>query len=175
MGRTQYNSEPTGTKGRGPLRGCLRKGCAGIFLAVRWNQRYCGDSQCRREILRWQAAKRQRTCRQSPESRARHAAAERARRARLRQEQERATQVSEGGPSQPQPANGSHQDGAWSRGKMLPLIFCDRPGCYEPVTECSRAPVRYCTCECRGAMRRVRDRERKWLLRHQYGLKARSP
>ena len=49
--------------------------------------------------------------------------------------------------------------------KKHPQVFCDRPGCYEPVRESPCAPASYCGDDCRAAMNRVRDRERKWLLR----------
>jgi hypothetical protein len=50
---------------------------------VRWNQRYCQDPECRKEVARWQAAKRQQERRRRPEVRQQQAAAERERRARL--------------------------------------------------------------------------------------------
>ena len=43
--------------------------------------------------------------------------------------------------------------------------FCDRPGCYEPCRDSCRCQARYCGDDCRQAMRRVRDRERKHLGR----------
>jgi hypothetical protein len=60
------------------------------------------------------------------------------------------------------------QAGAWSRSKKFPAVFCDRPGCYEPLPDDSRAPARYCGAGCRQAVRRVVDRERKWLTRNGY-------
>ena len=68
-----------------PQRVCLRKGCEREFSPQRWNQRYCQDEECLREVRRWLARKRQRQCRQSEEQRQRHCERERARRARLRQ------------------------------------------------------------------------------------------
>ena len=49
--------------------------------------------------------------------------------------------------------------------KKFSEAFCDRPGCYEPVRESRCAPASYCGDDCRAAMRRVRDRERKSLRR----------
>ena len=63
--------------------------------------------------------------------------------------------------------------GAWSRSKSFSAPFCDRPGCYDAVRESCRCQARYCSDGCRQALRRVRDRERKWLNRHTQG--ARSP
>ena len=38
---------------------CLRKGCGRKYQPRRWNQRYCQDPECLREVRRWQAARRQ--------------------------------------------------------------------------------------------------------------------
>jgi hypothetical protein len=48
---------------------------------VRWNQCYCQDPECRKEVARWQAAKRQQQRRRHPEVRQQHAADERERKA----------------------------------------------------------------------------------------------
>jgi hypothetical protein len=58
--------------------------------------------------------------------------------------------------------------GAWSRSKKSSTSFCDRPGCYDPVRCSCRARARFCCDECGQAMRRVLDRERKWLRRNTY-------
>jgi hypothetical protein len=56
--------------------------------------------------------------------------------------------------------------GAWSRHKKIPAgPICDRPGCFAPPRSSVRTPARYCGDECRQALRRVRDRERKWKSR----------
>jgi hypothetical protein len=55
---------------------------------------------------------------------------------------------------------------AWSRSKPMPSPFCKRPGCYQAVRSSSRCPAQYCSDECRQAMKRVQDRERKWLSRN---------
>lgn len=48
----------------------------------RWNQRYCQDPHCQREVRRWQAAQRQARYCQDADVKARHAQAQRARRQR---------------------------------------------------------------------------------------------
>jgi hypothetical protein len=58
---------------------------------------------------------------------------------------------------------------AWSRSKNFFAPFCDRPGCYDAVRSSCRRQARYCSDGCRQALRRVRDRERKWLHRHRQG------
>jgi hypothetical protein len=81
MGRAHLTTERGVSASRGlGWRTCLRKGCGQRFQARRYNQRYCQDPQCLREVRRWQEAKRQRKCRSQPERRQRHAEAERQRR-----------------------------------------------------------------------------------------------
>ena len=65
-------------------RTCLRKGCNRQYLPTRWNQRYCHDPDCQREVRRWQAARRQAAQRQDVGARSRHARAERERRRRAK-------------------------------------------------------------------------------------------
>jgi hypothetical protein len=146
--------------GRLGLRDCLRKGCGRSFQPRQWNQRYCQEPECLREVRRWQAAKRQRQRRATPQGRQRHAEAQRQRRKRDSAQVDR--------PDRDVPANlGTFGGGrAWSRSNgNFPEVFCDRPGCYEPPRESSRAPAHYCGDACRAAMRQVRDRERKYLAR----------
>ena len=63
---------------------CLRKGCNRQYLPTRWNQRYCHDPDCQREVRRWQAARRQAAHREDAAARSRHALAERERRQRAK-------------------------------------------------------------------------------------------
>lgn len=63
---------------------CLRKGCGRKYQPRRWNQRYCQDPECLRQIRQWQAARRQAKHRQAVEAKARHAQAEKARRQRVK-------------------------------------------------------------------------------------------
>jgi hypothetical protein len=65
-------------------RKCLRKGCRRKYVPRRWNQRYCRDPECQREVHRWQAARRQANHRTDETARRRHAQAERERRQRAR-------------------------------------------------------------------------------------------
>lgn len=43
--------------------------------------------------------------------------------------------------------------------------LCDRPGCHEHPRPSLRNPAKYCSPECRQAVRKVLDRERKWKAR----------
>ena len=160
MGRPQDKPRSRNTARPARSRDCLRKGCSQVFQPARWNQRYCQETECTRQLRRWQAAKRQRAHRQSPANRKRHAQAEAKRR--------RARAARPAGNEPVADKKTADQDGAWSRSEEIPSEFCDRPGCYEPLPDDSRAPARYCGSDCRRAMRRVRDRERKWLLRNRY-------
>ncbi len=54
-----------------------------------------------------------------------------------------------------------------ARGSSLQNIFfdhsCDRPGCYERFTPQRRSPLQhFCSQDCRHALERVRERERRW-------------
>jgi len=144
---------------------CLRKGCGRCYQARCWNQRYCQDPKCLKLVRRWLAAKRQAERRKRSDARQAHAAAERQRRARRRAED------SDKPPSSCASAPDEDSDfdfdsGAWSRSRDFSGPFCDRPGCYEAVRVSCRCRARYCSDACRGAVRRVRDRERKWLARN---------
>jgi hypothetical protein len=150
--------EASASGSRWGRRKCLRKGCQREFRPRQWNQRYCREPECLREVKRWQAAKRQRQRRATAEGRQRHAEEERQRRKR--------DSAPAGGPAN-EPVGVDTADAlAWSRSaKNLPEIFCDRPGCYEPPRPSAPATAHYCSDACREAMRRVRDRERKYLAR----------
>lgn len=146
---------------------CLRKDCGRQFQPNRHNQKYCQDPECLRLLRRWQAAKRQQRRRAHPDVRQQHADAQRERRARQREEcrcQETATAA------EPELIPAEQSSRAWSRSNVFSRPFCDRPGCYEPVRTSYRAPARYCSNACRQAVRRVRDRERKWLRRSDLRL-----
>jgi hypothetical protein len=146
------------TKGkRLPPRICLRRCCGKTFQPRRWNQLYCQAPECLREVQRWQALKRQRKRRATDEGRRQHAQTERERRQRRRAEN-RASPVEKSSAPGVQP-------GAWSRSNDIPENFCDRPGCYEPVESSPRTPARYCSDDCRRAVRRAKERKRKWRER----------
>ena len=66
-------------EGAGPRpRICLRKGCGRKYQPRCWNQRYCQDPECLRQVRRWQAARRQAKRRQDAGVKAQHAQAEKA-------------------------------------------------------------------------------------------------
>jgi hypothetical protein len=49
--------------------------------------------------------------------------------------------------------------------KFFVYPSCARPGCYEPAPKFGRNQACYCGASCRQAVRRVLDRERKWVWR----------
>lgn len=163
MGQDQHNSLASASPSTSSLRPreCLRKGCGTIFAPRCWNQRYCQDAACLKLVRRWQAAKRQRQRRSQPEVRTQRAAAARRQRAEHRRAKASTTE----------PAS---RERAWSRSKKFPLDFCDRPGCYDPRRAACSHQARYCGDACCQAVRRVRDRERKWLSRKAAAHRSRQ-
>ena len=164
MGHNQCSSASPLSPGnsRFPPRTCLRKGCGRIFDARSGNQRYCQDPECLRLVRRWQAAKRQRMRRQRPKVREERAAA-------AREARERKSRLKTDPPAPTEPVMPAEQPDplvAWSRSRKNSGPICDRVGCYESPRSSCRCPARYCSHECRDAMQRVRDRERKWLWRN---------
>ena len=152
MGQDQHNLEPPDSSSSGRrlgLRVCLRRYCGQTYQASRWNQRYCQDPECLREVRRWQASKRQREHRRIPENRQRHAAAEVQRRKRRKESATGTCRNAEDDCAM------RCNSCAWSRSKKNSSCFCDRPGCYDPPQTTGRTPARYCSDDCRQAMRRV--------------------
>jgi len=127
---------------------CLRKGCGRRYSPGRWNQRYCQDRECLRAVRQWQAARRQKRCRANPQGRERHRRAERARRQAIKAKGRKPSNRARG-----------------HAGRHFPGTLCGRCGCFEMPRESVRTPAHYCNADCRAAVRRVRDRERKWLSR----------
>jgi hypothetical protein len=142
---------------------CLRKGCGRKYQPQRWNQRYCQDPECQRQVRRWQAARRQARRRLDATAKAQHAEAQRARRAR--------GQSLPQGPKDPEvaAARGHAAKILW------PTPLCDRPGCHQSLLKSVGKPACFCGRACGQAMRRVRDRERKWGIRGTFqGRRARA-
>jgi hypothetical protein len=139
---------------------CLRKGCGRRYTPRRWNQRYCGDAECRRLVRRWQAARRQAKRRLDKEAKAKHAEAQRARRRRAA--------FSPQPPKKPKVASARGH----AAKRFFPIPICGRPGCHEALLKSGR---HFCCHACRQALRRVEDRERKWLFRGTFqGRRARA-
>lgn len=156
MGRRDPTADRRRSDGRRRPRWriCLRKGCGREFLARSWNHRYCHDPDCARELARWSARKRQQRRRADVEIREEHREAERRRRKVAR---EAATALPEVVATVPEESARGHA----AKGERI----CDRPGCFEAPAMALSGESRYCSAECRTAVRRVVDRERKWFGR----------
>lgn len=148
-------------KSRFPPRVCLRKDCGRTFIASSANQRYCKDPECRRAVRNWQAVKRQQKRRERPE--VRHMEAVLAKASRERRKQQPSSPVEPAATIVPMET--STPECASLRGKKIFGPICDRVGCYEPPRTSLQSGAAYCSAECCDAMRRVRDRERKYLWR----------
>ena len=137
------------------LRICLRKECGRRYQPRPrcWNQRYCQDPECLRQVRRWQAARRQGKYRLAAHVKARRAQAEKARRQRV----SAASQTVANPEIAPQRGHAART--------FFPFSLCDRPGCYEQPASSIRNQARYCGPDCRLAVGNVLDRERKWLSR----------
>jgi hypothetical protein len=148
MGRGHDARRPRRRARRPRTRSCLFQGCEARFRPAHWRTRYCSPT-CRDRATRWLAATRQRRRRRSPDARRKHREAEKARRDAAKS------------------ASPSRDEGARGHAKVrLPDgPVCNRPGCYRPPVEARSRAARFCCAACRGALQRVIDRERKWLLR----------
>ena len=168
---SQKPTATTRSHARGkPLRArtCLRKGCPRRFQPACWSQRYCQDPECLRELRRWQAARRQRKCRQQPSARHRHAQAEQKRRARRQANPSGSSHKGVAGSCDKGVETAPGDPRAWSRSKTdFRGPLCSRPGCYESPPHSPRCPARYCSDACRRELGRVCDRERKYLMRQR--------
>jgi hypothetical protein len=131
---------------------CLLKGCECPFQPSHPLARYCSVA-CRQAARRWsqcQANQRYRAsdhgqCRRREQSRRGRA------RARLRNCSDSACKC---------PCEGYHKTAAAGE------FCCTRPGCYEYFTRNSRSPLQsFCSLLCRRALRRVLQREARWLRR----------
>ena len=56
-GSADHGQDQRGGERRLGWRPCLRKGCARVYHAVRWDQRYCGETGCAAELELWKQAK----------------------------------------------------------------------------------------------------------------------
>lgn len=173
---------PSGTcsfrrNAHGRCRRCLLKGCEQSFRPRRPQSRYCSD-RCRqlaRRWRRWQASRRWRGTDQGRACRRRQGQRYRQRR------QERVASVRPPPSIDEEPPLNAVMTSAAQRtddpggreGQRPATIsedfdghFCQRPGCYVYFALQARSPgQRFCSAQCRRALRRVLDREAKWRRR----------
>ena len=156
MARKQYHAEDASDQvpcRRARRRKCVLKDCECWFQPKQPQERYCSEA-CRQEgkrwrrwraSQRWRASERGKECRRSQSQR--HRERQRQKREALQLTCLKQEVGREGQRAAPNPGNFS----------------CSRPGCYELFIITSRSPLqKYCSCGCRQAVRRVRQREARW-------------
>jgi hypothetical protein len=135
-------------------RSCLLKGCEQAFQPRHPLARYCGPAcqaaaRCwsrSRAAARYRTTEHGRACRRQQVCRYRQ---------RMRERRQAAAEA------QAETTGEGHQEAEDSE-----KIRCHRPGCYERFSLHRRSPCqRFCGPLCRQALRRVRERERRWLVR----------
>ena len=134
-------------------RRCLLKGCERRYHPRRGLQRYC-SYHCREAARAWSRWKAQERYRATPTGQEKRRAQSQRYRERVRRKKEQPLEAA----------------GAVAR--VITTDFfrdsCDRPGCYESFVRSQRSPLqRFCSKECRRALQRVWERERRWQERRQ--------
>jgi hypothetical protein len=131
-------------------RRCLLKGCEHWFLPTHPQARYCSPA-CRQAAQRWRRWRASQQYRQTEAGRRRR----RQQSQRYRQRRALSCQLEPLRPREGQRA-----------AKIFPGRCCDRPGCYARFVPRPRSPgQRFCTGQCRQALRRVQVREARWRRR----------
>jgi len=140
---------------------CLLKGCKKGFRPHCPSARYC-SAVCRAAARRWSIRRAQQLYRRSVKGRIR-----RAQQCRNYRKQRREN-------SNERPTKENLATNTVSEGDHCTLsagIFCARPGCYEYPLLTKRSPLKkFCSVQCRQALRRVLERESRWRWRIAYLL-----
>lgn len=133
-------------------RTCLLKGCRRRFTPKLPQSRYCSE-ECAKAARRWSVWKARKKYRESPKAKKQRG--QQAKRNRGRKKAKKAA-GDPGNPPSLAPTVGHHC-------KEVPEHSCDRPGCYVCFTLTARSPLqRFCSRDCRQALHRVLQRERRW-------------
>ena len=121
------------------------------------------------EVVRWQNTKRQQRWRQRPENRKRQASLARIRRQKEKLEPKVPSLVVLNACSclltTATDSDAYASCPVSSRCSKLPESFCDRPGCYDATRDSQRNHAKYCGNDCRNAVDRAKDRQRKSIAR----------
>jgi hypothetical protein len=175
VGPSEYGSEPDRTQEATRhfrQRRCLLKGCEQLFRPCCPQARYCSES-CRQRARRWRRWRSSRTYRASE-------AGKQCRRQQSRRYRERRRVAARQAETPRETAanvirEAAQLDGLPLREGQRPASIltdlvgqpCLRPGCYVlfPIRP-DMPQQRYCSCQCRQALRRVLDREARWRKRH---------
>jgi hypothetical protein len=165
-------------------RRCLLKGCERWFLPEQPQARYCSRAcqHAARRWRRWHASQRYRATTHGKQRRRDQARRYRSRRQQCSTGPEPAPPQLEPEPPgvEPEPppttdpptatspaGEGQRPDGILKKTWGLP---CDRPGCYVVFLPTSSSPRKhFCSCRCRQALRRVREREARLRRRRRRG------
>jgi len=131
------------------MRRCLLKGCPRRFRPEHALERYCSDA-CRRAAAEWSRWKARLKYRAKEATKEKRKVQCQRRRDRAKSRKKRGLQA------------------AAAVARVIPkkhffACSCDRPGCYEMFDRSRRSPrQRFCSKECRRALERVWERERRW-------------
>jgi hypothetical protein len=159
---------------------CLLKGCEQRFQPSHPLQRYCSKlcQQAARDWQCWRAARRYRATAQGRQQRCAQSQRYRERQ-RLRRAAAAAEQAAQEEAADQQAAQEEAAD--QREGQRYPDFSedfsgtpCRRPGCYELFQPRPHEPAQcFCCSACRRALRRVLDREARWLRRRRRRLAGR--
>jgi hypothetical protein len=165
------------------LRHCLLKGCERLFRPMHYQDRYCGAA-CRLQAERWRRWHSTRTYRASESGKQCRRVQSRRYRERGRQrrvarweqmlrdievqvarEAEEAAAVFAAQLEAAEPREGQRTAPHLQDFSGQP---CQRPGCYVLLSmQPGVAQQRFCSCQCRQALRCVLDRESRWRWRQR--------
>jgi hypothetical protein len=131
---------------------CLLKGCERPFQPRHPLARYC-SAACRQAARRWSQWRANKRYRASDQGQSR-------RREQSHRWRNRAQERYSPEPAAPPPCEGYH------KAQALDEFCCSRPGCYSRFARTTRSPLQnFCSFSCRQALRRVLQRESRWLRR----------
>jgi hypothetical protein len=138
-------------------RRCLLKGCERLFWPRHPRSHYCSEAcvQAARYWRRWRASRQYRVTENGKQQRR-----EQSKRYRERVRMRQAASADAASPCEGQRIASEHEDFSGQP--------CVRPGCYELFTlPHEHSCKRFCSVECRLALRRVLDREERYQTRRR--------
>jgi hypothetical protein len=136
---------------------CLLKGCGRLFWPRHWRSHFCSKA-CQQKARRWRRWKASQQYRSTAHGKERRR--EQSRRHRQRQRERKAASADADGPREGQRIQPAGED--------ISDEPCHRPGCYELFTlPYEPSCKRFCSVECRLALRRVLDREARYQARRR--------
>jgi hypothetical protein len=181
--------QPLGSRRWNPCcRRCLLKGCERWFLPRHPRARYCGPD-CQKAAQRWRRWHASQRYRATTNGKQHRRDQSRRYRSRARQslllpepvpptlEVEPLTPMVDAEPTlPPAPPTAVIPDCEGQRPAEILKQFlgrpCDRPGCYVLFRLAPRSPQQaFCSCSCRQALRRVRQREERLKQRRRLGCR----